>query len=177
MLGSTGRMSQWRWPWHCWLCCVTAAPILWGPPALLCSFPVKRDVQENDEEAVQVKEQSILELGSLLAKTGQAEGEGGLGALVLGAAFSACGVCAGIRGVWGTKDLLERGLLYQAFSRAGGGGGEGELLGFDETFRWLGQGWWGRRHSVLCQEHFCTAVLRSPSCASVLPPVQSWGGS
>ncbi|NWZ98029.1 PSD11 ATPase, partial [Nesospiza acunhae] len=40
--------------------------------------PVKRDVQENDEEAVQVKEQSILELGSLLAKTGQAEELGGL---------------------------------------------------------------------------------------------------
>ncbi|NXE55793.1 PSD11 ATPase, partial [Casuarius casuarius] len=39
---------------------------------------VKRDVQENDEEAVQVKEQSILELGSLLAKTGQAEELGGL---------------------------------------------------------------------------------------------------
>uniref|UniRef100_A0A663MVR3 Proteasome 26S subunit, non-ATPase 11 n=1 Tax=Athene cunicularia TaxID=194338 RepID=A0A663MVR3_ATHCN len=39
---------------------------------------LKRDVQENDEEAVQVKEQSILELGSLLAKTGQAEELGGL---------------------------------------------------------------------------------------------------
>ncbi|NXD28802.1 PSD11 ATPase, partial [Spelaeornis formosus] len=39
---------------------------------------VKRDVQENDEEAVQVKEQSILELGSLLAETGQAEELGGL---------------------------------------------------------------------------------------------------
>lgn len=38
-------------------------------------FTVKRDVQEDDEEAVQVKEQSILELGSLLAKTGQAEGK------------------------------------------------------------------------------------------------------
>uniref|UniRef100_A0A8W4F6A8 26S proteasome non-ATPase regulatory subunit 11 n=1 Tax=Sus scrofa TaxID=9823 RepID=A0A8W4F6A8_PIG len=36
---------------------------------------VKRDIQENDEEAVQVKEQSILELGSLLAKTGQAAGK------------------------------------------------------------------------------------------------------
>lgn len=46
---------------------------------MLCSLAVKRDVQENDEEAVQVKEQSILELGSLLAKTGQAEGEGGRG--------------------------------------------------------------------------------------------------
>lgn len=46
---------------------------------MLCSLAVKRDVQENDEEAVQVKEQSILELGSLLAKTGQAEGEGGSG--------------------------------------------------------------------------------------------------
>ncbi|NXB08981.1 PSD11 ATPase, partial [Cnemophilus loriae] len=45
---------------------------------LLFFFPVKRDVQENDEEAVQVKEQSILELGSLLAKTGQAEELGGL---------------------------------------------------------------------------------------------------
>lgn len=38
-------------------------------------FSVKRDIQENDEEAVQVKEQSILELGSLLAKTGQAAGK------------------------------------------------------------------------------------------------------
>ncbi|NWZ86804.1 PSD11 ATPase, partial [Poecile atricapillus] len=46
--------------------------------SLLFFFPVKRDVQENDEEAVQVKEQSILELGSLLAKTGQAEELGGL---------------------------------------------------------------------------------------------------
>ncbi|NWY90745.1 PSD11 ATPase, partial [Loxia curvirostra] len=45
---------------------------------LLFLSPVKRDVQENDEEAVQVKEQSILELGSLLAKTGQAEELGGL---------------------------------------------------------------------------------------------------
>ncbi|ERE67529.1 26S proteasome non-ATPase regulatory subunit 11-like protein [Cricetulus griseus] len=39
---------------------------------------LKRDIQENDEEAVQVKEQSILELGSLLAKTGQAAELGGL---------------------------------------------------------------------------------------------------
>lgn len=37
-------------------------------------FTVRRDVQENDEEAVRVKEQSILELGTLLAKTGQAAG-------------------------------------------------------------------------------------------------------
>lgn len=36
---------------------------------------VKRDVQDSDEEAVRVKEQSILELGGLLAKTGQAAGE------------------------------------------------------------------------------------------------------
>lgn len=36
---------------------------------------VRRDVQENDEEAVRVKEQSILELGTLLAKTGQAAGK------------------------------------------------------------------------------------------------------
>ncbi|KAG5832409.1 hypothetical protein ANANG_G00290860 [Anguilla anguilla] len=36
---------------------------------------VKRDVQESDEEAVRVKEQSILELGGLLAKTGQAAGK------------------------------------------------------------------------------------------------------
>lgn len=35
---------------------------------------MRRDVQENDEEAVRVKEQSILELGTLLAKTGQAAG-------------------------------------------------------------------------------------------------------
>ncbi|TWW82146.1 26S proteasome non-ATPase regulatory subunit 11B 26S proteasome regulatory subunit RPN6-B [Takifugu flavidus] len=39
---------------------------------------VRRDVQENDEEAVRVKEQSILELGTLLAKTGQAAELGGL---------------------------------------------------------------------------------------------------
>uniref|UniRef100_A0A8C1XGW4 Proteasome 26S subunit, non-ATPase 11a n=1 Tax=Cyprinus carpio TaxID=7962 RepID=A0A8C1XGW4_CYPCA len=39
---------------------------------------VKRDIQDNDEEAVRVKEQSILELGGLLAKTGQAAELGGL---------------------------------------------------------------------------------------------------
>ncbi|XP_043911170.1 26S proteasome non-ATPase regulatory subunit 11 isoform X2 [Protopterus annectens] len=39
---------------------------------------VKRDVQDTDEEAVRVKEQSILELGTLLAKTGQAAELGGL---------------------------------------------------------------------------------------------------
>lgn len=44
---------------------------------LSCSptVTVRRDVQENDEEAVRVKEQSILELGTLLAKTGQAAGK------------------------------------------------------------------------------------------------------
>lgn len=36
---------------------------------------MRRDIQDSDEEAVRVKEQSILELGSLLAKTGQAAGE------------------------------------------------------------------------------------------------------
>ncbi|KAK3529647.1 hypothetical protein QTP70_033720 [Hemibagrus guttatus] len=39
---------------------------------------VRRDVQQDDEEAVRVKEQSILELGTLLAKTGQAAELGGL---------------------------------------------------------------------------------------------------
>ncbi|CAJ1076013.1 26S proteasome non-ATPase regulatory subunit 11A [Xyrichtys novacula] len=39
---------------------------------------VKRDIHESDEEAVRVKEQSILELGGLLAKTGQAAELGGL---------------------------------------------------------------------------------------------------
>uniref|UniRef100_A0A3P9J3Q3 26S proteasome non-ATPase regulatory subunit 11A n=1 Tax=Oryzias latipes TaxID=8090 RepID=A0A3P9J3Q3_ORYLA len=39
---------------------------------------VKRDIQDTDEEAVRVKEQSILELGGLLAKTGQAAELGGL---------------------------------------------------------------------------------------------------
>lgn len=38
-------------------------------------FLVKRDIQDSDEEAVRVKEQSILELGGLLAKTGQAAGK------------------------------------------------------------------------------------------------------
>lgn len=36
---------------------------------------VKRDIQDSDEEAVRVKEQSILELGGLLAQTGQAAGK------------------------------------------------------------------------------------------------------
>uniref|UniRef100_W5N5P4 Proteasome 26S subunit, non-ATPase 11b n=1 Tax=Lepisosteus oculatus TaxID=7918 RepID=W5N5P4_LEPOC len=45
---------------------------------ILHSIAVKRDIQESDEEAVRVKEQSILELGSLLAKTGQAAELGGL---------------------------------------------------------------------------------------------------
>lgn len=36
---------------------------------------MRRDVHEDDEEAVRVKEQSILELGTLLAKTGQAAGD------------------------------------------------------------------------------------------------------
>lgn len=39
------------------------------------AFLVKRDIQDSDEEAVRVKEQSILELGGLLAKTGQAAGK------------------------------------------------------------------------------------------------------
>ncbi|XP_032807114.1 26S proteasome non-ATPase regulatory subunit 11 isoform X1 [Petromyzon marinus] len=39
---------------------------------------VKRDVEDEDEEAIRVKEQSILELGGLLAKTGQAAELGGL---------------------------------------------------------------------------------------------------
>lgn len=39
------------------------------------AFTVKRDIQDNDEEALRVKEQSILELGGLLAKTGQAAGK------------------------------------------------------------------------------------------------------
>ncbi|XP_061829723.1 26S proteasome non-ATPase regulatory subunit 11-like isoform X2 [Nerophis lumbriciformis] len=39
---------------------------------------VKRDIQASDEEALRVKEQSILELGGLLAKTGQATELGGL---------------------------------------------------------------------------------------------------
>ncbi len=46
-------------------------------PLYICvcvCFVVKRDIQESDEEAVRVKEQSILELGGLLAKTGQAAG-------------------------------------------------------------------------------------------------------
>lgn len=41
----------------------------------LYTFTVKRDIQDNDEEALRVKEQSILELGGLLAKTGQAAGK------------------------------------------------------------------------------------------------------
>lgn len=53
-------LDTWTGFWHEW-------------PFYL-SLTVRRDVQENDEEAVRVKEQSILELGTLLAKTGQAAG-------------------------------------------------------------------------------------------------------
>ena len=35
---------------------------------------VKKDVDSNNEEAIKEKEQAILELGSLLSATGQAEG-------------------------------------------------------------------------------------------------------
>ena len=36
---------------------------------------VKQDVEVADEEGIRVKEHSIMELGSLLAKTKQAEGK------------------------------------------------------------------------------------------------------
>lgn len=39
---------------------------------------MKQDVESSDEEGMRVKEQSILELGQLLAKTGQADELGGL---------------------------------------------------------------------------------------------------
>lgn len=52
-----------------WISCTEAAS------ERFVFFAVKRDIQECDEEAVRVKEQSILELGGLLAKTGQAAGE------------------------------------------------------------------------------------------------------
>lgn len=55
------------------LCC-----FLFNGDATFSFLPtVKRDVQEDDEEAVRVKEQSILELGTLLAMTGQAAGRDG----------------------------------------------------------------------------------------------------
>ncbi|TNN58278.1 26S proteasome non-ATPase regulatory subunit 11A [Liparis tanakae] len=65
----------------------SVAPDTDGSPNLMMSCKVgpslkfqevKRDIQESDEEAVRVKEQSILELGGLLAKTGQAAELGGL---------------------------------------------------------------------------------------------------
>ncbi|KAI3360228.1 hypothetical protein L3Q82_014549, partial [Scortum barcoo] len=65
----------------------SVAPNIDGSPNLMISCKVcdylsivlvKRDIQESDEEAVRVKEQSILELGGLLAKTGQAAELGGL---------------------------------------------------------------------------------------------------
>jgi len=36
---------------------------------------VKRDVQASDEVGIRVKEQSIIELGKLFAKTQQAQGK------------------------------------------------------------------------------------------------------
>ena len=41
----------------------------------LCHFQVKRNVDTNSETDVKVKEQAILDLGELLAATGQAEGK------------------------------------------------------------------------------------------------------
>ena len=41
----------------------------------LCIFQVKRNVDTNSETDVKVKEQAILDLGELLAATGQAEGK------------------------------------------------------------------------------------------------------
>ena len=38
-------------------------------------FPVKKEIQNNDDEAIRIKEEAITELGTLLAKTGQAEGK------------------------------------------------------------------------------------------------------
>ena len=39
---------------------------------------MKKDIQNNDEEAIRTKEEAITELGTLLAKTGQAEGKYGV---------------------------------------------------------------------------------------------------
>jgi len=38
-------------------------------------FAVKRDVDLNSEESIKVKEHAILELGELLSKTNQAQGQ------------------------------------------------------------------------------------------------------
>jgi len=42
---------------------------------ILCFVAVKRDVQAGDEVGIRVKEQSIIELGKLFAKTRQAQGK------------------------------------------------------------------------------------------------------
>ena len=42
---------------------------------LFFPFSVKQDVETSDDEGMRIKEQSILELGQLLAKTGQADGK------------------------------------------------------------------------------------------------------
>lgn len=61
-----------KFKWYIW----AVNNNIWPQNKLLMStFTVKRDIQDNDEEAVRVKEQSILELGGLLAKTGQAAGK------------------------------------------------------------------------------------------------------
>ncbi len=41
----------------------------------LVLFSVKKDVMNDDDEGIKVKEQAILELGDLLAETKQAEGK------------------------------------------------------------------------------------------------------
>ena len=41
---------------------------------MYCILPVKRNVDNSDEEGIKMKEQAILELGQLLAETKQAEG-------------------------------------------------------------------------------------------------------
>lgn len=39
------------------------------------TFLVKRDISNNDEEGIKMKEQAILSLGNLLSKHGKAEGK------------------------------------------------------------------------------------------------------
>lgn len=147
---------------------------------------MKRDVQENDEEAVQVKEQSILELGSLLAKTGQAEGEGGSGwgVRVPGAPFGARGVCVGIRGVWGLSPTEPK-------APPGGGGGSdrafssavcgGSASGLRLNFQVVGKRVNGGEKIAGCSSrwllHCRCAEVPQLCCLFCFLPSQSWGGS
>lgn len=146
---------------------------------------MKRDVQENDEEAVQVKEQSILELGSLLAKTGQAEGEGGRGGSAGPGGSVRCPWClcgdsgclgtephgaqsASWRGGWIGQSLQQRCVWWERFWASIKLSGSWKRVNGGEKIAGCSSRWLLHRR--------CAEVPQL-CCLFCFLPSQSWGGS